>query len=51
LGAEESSSHVVRAGDWKFSATIYPALRRGTDAPTLRSYEYGFRIALSPRGK
>ena len=50
LGAKEGSYRVYRGGSWDFDAANCRSAFRGTYAPTGRSNDFGFRLALSPSG-
>ena len=50
LGAKERSSRVSRGGSWDYDAANCRSALRRTSAPSSRSYNYGFRVALSPSG-
>ena len=45
---QEGSLRVLRGGSWNFGAANCRSADRSSDAPTLHSLHYGFRLALSP---
>jgi formylglycine-generating enzyme required for sulfatase activity len=47
-GPSSGSGRVVRGGSWDSGARICRVSYRSTDAPDSRSYNIGFRLALSP---
>ena len=49
-GPDGGSIRVHRGGGWGHDAAICRAANRSASAPTLRSSDYGFRLALSPAG-
>lgn len=50
LGAERGSARVLRGGSWLSDAADCRTANRNTYAPTSRTRDYGFRLALSPSG-
>ena len=50
LGAKEGSYRVRRGGSWINVAADCRAAIRHTSAPSNRTYDFGFRLALSPSG-
>jgi len=44
------SSRVIRGGCWDFDAALCRAAARSSIDPTSRSFNLGFRLALSPSG-
>ena len=44
------SDRVIRGGSWYDDAAICRTANRVTDAPTFRTNNLGFRLALSPSG-
>ena len=50
LGAKEGSHRVNRGGSWYNDAAICRAAYRNTNDPTIRSINFGFRLALSLSG-
>ena len=50
LGAKEGSSRVTRGGGWSLDAAVCRSAIRNTLAPTIRTSDNGFRLALSLSG-
>ena len=50
LGDKEVSNRVIRGGSWNDVAAVCRSALRYTNGPSFRSYDYGFRLALSPSG-
>ena len=50
LGSKEGSLRVSRGGSWNNDAAFCRSAYRNTNAPTIRSINVGFRLALSPSG-
>jgi len=50
LGPNVGSIRVIRGGGWDYDAASCRSAYRGTHDPTIRSSDYGFRLALSPSG-
>ena len=49
LGAKAGSYRVRRGGSWRYDAAFCRSAYRGTLDPSDRTYNFGFRLALSSR--